>query len=48
MDAIFWLVVANAIIWIGLGAYVAFLASRQNALARQLKLVEHEHDPESK
>lgn len=33
MDTILWLMAANAVVWIGLGGYLAFLGSRQRGLA---------------
>lgn len=36
MDTVYWLVAANAVVWVGLGAYVAFLAGRERALALRL------------
>lgn len=36
MDTLYWLVGANAVVWVGLGAYVAFLAGRERALALRL------------
>lgn len=40
MDAIFWVAAASAIVWFGLGIYIAFLASAQRRIARQIKLLE--------
>ena len=36
MDTLTWLMAANAVVWLGLGAYVAFLAARQRGLAQRL------------
>lgn len=36
MDTLYWLAGANAVVWLGLGFYVAFLAGRERALARRL------------
>ncbi|WP_165079475.1 MULTISPECIES: CcmD family protein [unclassified Desulfovibrio] len=36
MDTLYWLMGANAAVWIGLGAYLAFLGGRQRALALRL------------
>ena len=36
MDTIVWLAVANAVFWIGLGAYLAFLALEQRAISVRL------------
>lgn len=32
MDAIHWLMAANAALWIGFGAYLSFLTGKQRAL----------------
>ena len=37
MDTVTWLVVANAAVWLGLGAYLIFLTLEQRALAARLK-----------
>lgn len=47
MDAIFWLAAANAIVWLGLGAYIALLAAKQRQILRQLKTLENRHDADS-
>ena len=36
MDTLTWIIMANAAVWIGLGAYLAFLGARQRALAARL------------
>lgn len=36
MDTIYWLMAGNAVVWVGLGAYLAFLARRERALALRL------------
>lgn len=36
MDTLYWLMGANAVVWIGLGAYLAFLGARQRSLALRL------------
>lgn len=36
MDSLIWIAMANAAVWIGLGAYLAFLAAQQRALAARL------------
>ena len=36
MDTFYWLLGANAAVWIGLGAYLAFLGARERALALRL------------
>lgn len=40
MDAINWLFAANAIIWLGLGCYAAFLGFSQRNISRRLKQME--------
>lgn len=45
MDTLTWVILTNALVWVGLGAYLAFLASRQKALAARLaqwELLHHE------
>ena len=37
MEAIHWLMAANAALWIGLGLYIFFLTSRQRALEARLE-----------
>ncbi len=45
MDAITWVVVANIIVWIGLGAYTLFLATKQKKISRTVhQLMRSEHD----
>lgn len=36
MDAMHWLMAANAALWIGLGAYLFFLIGKQRALEARL------------
>ncbi|MDE5879648.1 MAG: CcmD family protein [Desulfovibrio sp.] len=36
MDTVYWLLGANAVVWLGLGAYVAFLGGRQRGLMARL------------
>ena len=36
MDTLTWIIMANAAVWVGLGAYLAFMGSRQRALAARL------------
>ncbi|HJD96995.1 CcmD family protein [Mailhella massiliensis] len=44
MTAFDWLMAANAALWIGLGAYMAFLASEQKRLERRMAQWEADHD----
>lgn len=37
---IIWVMAANAVIWLGIGAYVAFIAQRQAALAKRFRQME--------
>lgn len=39
-DAIFWLLAANAVIWLGIGCYLALLGRVQVGLARRLQQLE--------
>lgn len=48
MEDIFWLAAANALVWFGLGAYIAYIATRQRQLARQLKNLETDYDREKR
>ena len=46
-DALVWLIAANALIWAGLGLYVAFLAFSQKVLrarCRQLEIMINERN----
>lgn len=36
METVYWLMGANAVVWAGLGAYLAFLGGRERALSRRL------------
>ncbi len=40
MDTIIWLAIANALIWCGIGGYIAFLASSQRRIAQRLNHLE--------
>ena len=40
MDTLTWVIMANAAVWIGIGAYMAFMAARQRALAARLAQME--------
>lgn len=44
MTAAFWLMAANAALWIGLGLYMAFLAAEQKKLERRMAQWEENHD----
>ena len=45
MDTQTWIILANAAVWIGLGAYMAFLAARQRTLMARLAQMEMlDHD----
>lgn len=40
MSNLFWLAAANVAVWLGLGAYAAFLARSQSALERRVRHME--------
>lgn len=40
MSNLLWLMAANAVVWLGIGVYVAFLARAQAALDRRLRHME--------
>lgn len=42
MSEMLWLMGANAVLWAGLGAYVAFMLERQRRLERRLARLERE------
>lgn len=47
MDITWWLIIANAAVWLGIGAYLVFLGARQKRLAeslRQLEIAQNERD----
>lgn len=44
MTALHWLMTANAALWLGLGAYLAFIARAQKALEQRVRQMEMEHD----
>lgn len=47
-DTLVWLMAANAVIWFGIGVYVALVAAGQNALKRRLQQLEHlSHDSQA-
>ncbi len=41
MQSTTWLLIANVAVWLGIGAYVAFLAKGQSQLKKRLALKEH-------
>ena len=41
MDNITWLMSANIMVWLGLGAYLLFLTKKQCTLQKRLSLKEH-------
>lgn len=41
MSGLHWLMTASIIIWLGLAAYAAFLALRQQDINRRLTALEH-------
>ena len=40
MDTLTWVIMANAAVWLGIGGYMAFLATRQRSLAARLAQME--------
>lgn len=38
-----WLMYASAAVWVGLGLYVGFLASRQSGIENRLRRLERDH-----
>lgn len=44
MDAVMWLLAANVAVWLGLGAYVVFIARSQSALAVRVRRLEILHN----
>ena len=43
MDAFFWLMWANIAVWLGIGAYAAFLARNQKRLGERFRQGEDTH-----
>lgn len=43
-----WLIIASAIIWLGLGGYMAFLGAVQKRLARIMRQIEALRDDQQK
>ncbi|MCA1946247.1 MAG: CcmD family protein [Desulfovibrio sp.] len=46
MDAQTALMAANALVWLGIAGYIAFLAGRQRLLSQRIDRLEHLHGPE--
>ena len=44
MTEVQWLLCANIAVWLGIGAYAAFLASAQSKLERRVRQLESLHD----
>ena len=40
MDTLYWVLLANAAVWLGLGAYLACVAARGAALEKRLRHME--------
>lgn len=40
MDMTWWLIIANAAVWLGIGGYLAFLGARQKNIAQQIRQLE--------
>ena len=40
MDSLTWVILANAVVWLGIGGYVAYLAACQRALASRIRHME--------
>ncbi len=43
MSELSWVLAAGVVIWLGIGAYVAFLACRQKELDQRLRVLEDDH-----
>ena len=41
MSEIHWVLAASAVIWLGLGAYLAFMAARQRDVEQRLSALEN-------
>lgn len=37
MDSFWWLIIANAVVWLGLGGYLAFLGAVQKNLGNAIR-----------
>ncbi|GAB7080778.1 CcmD family protein [Megalodesulfovibrio paquesii] len=46
MDAQSALLIANALVWLGIAGYIAFLAGRQRVLSQRIARMEQLHGPE--
>lgn len=44
MTALHWLMLANSVLWLGLGGYAAFLGRKQAQLEQRLDILETSHD----
>ena len=44
MDTLTWVVLTNAVVWLGLGAYVTFVALQQKQLRQRLEQLEILHN----
>ncbi len=44
MQALTWLMLANAALWLGLGGYLAFMQRTQKNLEKRMALLEGIHD----
>ena len=45
MDTLTWVILTNAVVWLGIGTYLAFLGAQQRRLAARLsqwELLRHE------
>lgn len=40
MDTPMWIMLTNALVWLGIGGYMAFLANNQAKIAKRLKQME--------
>lgn len=44
MESITLVIIANVVVWIGIGVYLLFISVRQNALDRRLRRMEDMND----
>ena len=45
MDTLNWVILTNAVVWVGIGAYLALMAARQRSLCArlaQMEMLRHE------